>query len=69
MFETAARSPCAHVDALIHDRLGQIEQRITKLNATREVLRQLAHRSAKLDASDCDGYCQIIQGPPHANGT
>lgn len=61
--------PCVHVDALIHERLAQIEQRITELNAARDVLRQLAHRSGQLDASDCDGYCQIIQGQPHAHGT
>lgn len=61
--------PCAHVEALIHERLEQIEQRITELNATRQVLRQLARRSGQLDPSDCDGYCHIIQGPPHSNET
>lgn len=60
--------PCVDVDALIDDRLAQIEQRITELNATREVLRQLAHRSGQLDPSDCHGYCQIIQGP-HTDGS
>lgn len=60
--------PCVHVDALIDDRLAQIEQRIAELNATRKILRQLADRSGQLDPSDCNGYCHIIQGPPHANG-
>lgn len=61
-------APCAHVDALIRNRLGQIEQRITELIATRKVLRQLARRSEQLDASDCGGYCHIIEGP-HPNGS
>lgn len=61
--------PCTHVEALIHDRLEQIEQRITELHATRAVLRQLAHRSDQLDPSDCDGYCQIIQGPAPTGST
>lgn len=53
--------PCVHVDALIHQRLEQTEQRIAELHATRATLQQLAQRSHQLDPSDCDGYCHIIQ--------
>jgi len=55
------QAPCVHVDALIHQRLEQTERRIAELHATRATLQQLAQRSDQLDASDCDGYCHIIQ--------
>ncbi|MBW3605983.1 MAG: heavy metal-responsive transcriptional regulator [Actinobacteria bacterium] len=58
----SGQAPCAHVDALIRDRLEHIAQRMAELTATRDALRHLARRSGRLDPSDCDGYCHIIEG-------
>lgn len=57
------KAPCVHVDALIHERLDEVERRIAELLATRATLRQLAHRSQQVAPSSHDGYCDIIQAP------
>ncbi|AYY13736.1 heavy metal-responsive transcriptional regulator [Actinobacteria bacterium YIM 96077] len=54
-------SPCVHVGHLVHQRLEEVEQRITELEHTRDRLAALARRTRELDPADCGGYCTIIE--------
>lgn len=49
----SGQAPCAQVEALIADRLDQIEKRLADLRATRTLLRQLALRAAQVDPDTC----------------
>ncbi|NDL59481.1 heavy metal-responsive transcriptional regulator [Phytoactinopolyspora mesophila] len=53
--------PCEHVGRLIDQRLAEVEQRIAELQRTRRVLTELAERTARLDPTECAGYCDVIQ--------
>lgn len=55
------RAPCEHATELIGQRLEDVEGRLAELEATRDQLRQLAHRARRLDPDDCTDYCHIIQ--------
>lgn len=47
------QAPCAQVEALIADRLAQIERRLADPAATRAVLRELARRAGEIDPATC----------------
>ena len=49
----SGQAPCAQVEALIVERLAQIERRLADLAATRTVLRQLARRAGEVDPATC----------------
>ena len=55
-------APCAHVEELIATKLGEVEDKIRQLEATREELRSLAQRASQLDPADCgEGHiCHIL---------
>lgn len=59
------QAPCAHVTALIDQRLDDIERRLDELAKTREVLRGLARRAAATDPAACteDEICIILTPP------
>ncbi|MDA2803389.1 heavy metal-responsive transcriptional regulator [Nocardiopsis suaedae] len=56
------QAPCAHVTALIHEHLDDIDRRMAELAATRRVLRTLATRAAATDPAECGGddICSIV---------
>ncbi len=54
--------PCAHVTALITQRLAEVEARLAELARARDHLAALAERAAAQDPADCHGYCSIIGG-------
>ena len=60
----SGQAPCAQVEALIAERLAQIEQRLADLSATRAVLRQLARRASEVDPETCveAQVCTILAG-------
>ena len=54
--------PCAHVTALITQRLAEVQARLAELARARDQLAALAERAAAQDPADCHGYCSIIGG-------
>ncbi len=54
--------PCAHVTALITQRLAEVQARLAELARARDQLAALAGRAAAQDPADCRGYCSIIIG-------
>lgn len=63
----AGTAPCAHVTALIDRHLADIDQRLTELRATRQVLHGLAQQAAGTDPAECTDtdICRILtQGEP-----
>lgn len=58
-------APCAHVAALIHEHLDDIDRRMAELAATRRVLHTLAERAATTDPAACGGddICTIFTAP------
>lgn len=60
------QGPCVHVDALVHQRITDLERRIAELHAMRDTLQHLARRGRQLGSSDGDhAYCHILEGPSH----
>ncbi|MFD8474881.1 heavy metal-responsive transcriptional regulator [Streptomyces globisporus] len=59
------QAPCAHVTALLDQRLADIERRLAELTKTQEVLRGLARRAAATDPATCteDEICTILTPP------
>ncbi|MGI8793758.1 MAG: heavy metal-responsive transcriptional regulator [Acidimicrobiales bacterium] len=53
-------APCKHVAAAVAQRLGEVEERIAELEATRRHLRRLGTKAAKQDPALCEGFCSII---------
>src|SRR6266498_200256 len=51
--------PCAHVTALITQRLAEVEARLAELASAARWSRA---RAAAQDPADCHGYCSIIGG-------
>lgn len=47
-------APCAHVQALVADRLADVERRLDELSRVRASLLALQGRAASLDPADCD---------------
>lgn len=58
----AGRPPCEHVTGLIDSHLAQVEQRLSELAHTQDVLRQLQRRAAATDPDDCrtGDVCTIL---------
>ncbi|MEU2769848.1 heavy metal-responsive transcriptional regulator [Streptomyces diastaticus] len=58
----SGQAPCAHVTALIHQRLNDIERRLTELAKTRDALNGLARRAALTDPTSCreSDICTIL---------
>jgi MerR family transcriptional regulator, copper efflux regulator len=56
----SGQPPCAHVTALIAQRLAEVEARLSELARTRDQLAALAGRAAAQDPARCSGYCSII---------
>jgi DNA-binding transcriptional MerR regulator len=53
--------PCAHVTALLHQHLADVERRLTELRATRAALRDLLATAATTDPATCtDEICRIL---------
>ncbi|MFD3959920.1 MULTISPECIES: heavy metal-responsive transcriptional regulator [Streptomyces] len=59
------QAPCAHVTALIDQRLADIERRMAELAKTRAALGNLARRAAATDPAACaaDNICTILAPP------
>lgn len=59
----AGETPCAHVSALLDERLGEVEAGITALQATKAELTKLRSRASRTDPAQCgdDDICVIIQ--------
>ncbi|MBW1600437.1 heavy metal-responsive transcriptional regulator [Streptomyces sp. JJ38] len=59
------KAPCAHVIALIGQRLDDVERRLDELARTRDELRGLAQRAAATDPGACaeDDICTILTAP------
>ncbi|KOV40738.1 MerR family transcriptional regulator [Streptomyces sp. H036] len=58
----SGQAPCAHVTALIHQRLNDIERRLAELAKTRDALNGLARRAALTDPASCreSDICTIL---------
>jgi DNA-binding transcriptional MerR regulator len=56
----AGQPPCEHVQAVVHQRLADIDARIAELTDARRVLHEVAARAAAQDPADCHGYCSIL---------
>lgn len=56
--------PCAHVEALLADKLDEIRDRQRQLAELERDLENLLQRSAELDPADCGpaDICQILTG-------
>lgn len=56
-------APCGHVADLVVHRLGEVEQRLRELRATRTQLRLLKQRLDDLDPADCppSAICAAIK--------
>lgn len=56
------RAPCAHVAALVDERIGEIDRRLRELRGVRQQLRDLRGRLDELDPQDCpaDEICVAI---------
>jgi MerR family transcriptional regulator, copper efflux regulator len=53
--------PCAHVTALLHRHLADVEQRLAELQATRTALRALADTADATDPATCtNDICTIL---------
>jgi MerR family mercuric resistance operon transcriptional regulator len=55
-------APCEHVDALLHTKLVEVDDRIRELQQLRHDLIELLDRSAQLDPADCgpDEVCHVF---------
>jgi DNA-binding transcriptional MerR regulator len=56
----AGQPPCQHVQALVQQRLSEVDARIAELTQARRTLHDLAARAAAQDPADCHGYCSIL---------
>jgi MerR family copper efflux transcriptional regulator len=61
---------CAHVTTLLHQHLADVEQRLAELQATRNVLRELAAVADATDPATCtEDVCRILTQPDsHRDG-
>ncbi|MFI6874989.1 MerR family DNA-binding protein [Streptomyces sp. NPDC050400] len=65
----SGEAPCDHVTGLIHQRVEEIDRRMTELRTTRAALHELARRAADIDPASCDGadtVCRIFPGSDRA---
>lgn len=60
----SGQPPCAHVEALITERLTQIELRLAELRAARAELRAIARRATEIHPDTCleSDICTILAG-------
>ncbi len=56
------QAPCRHVEALVAERLADVECRLAELERMRARLLELEARTRQLDPADCRGHCHIIEG-------
>ncbi|MEY9864292.1 MerR family copper efflux transcriptional regulator [Catenulispora sp. GAS73] len=55
------KPPCEHVAALLHQHLADVEQRVAELQATRNILRDLADAADVTDPETCTAnICRIL---------
>jgi MerR family transcriptional regulator, copper efflux regulator len=61
------RRSCEHTRDLVRRRLGEIDDQIERLLATRRELVVLAERAESVDPADCTDphRCQVIEGHAH----
>jgi DNA-binding transcriptional MerR regulator len=61
----SGRPPCRHVATLIGQHLAQVEQRISELTRTHDMLTELQRRAAAINPADCaePEICSILASP------
>jgi DNA-binding transcriptional MerR regulator len=61
----SGQAPCRHVATLIGQHLVQVEQRITELTRTHDMLTDLQRRAGTINPADCAApdICRILTDP------
>jgi DNA-binding transcriptional MerR regulator len=54
------QAPCEHVNAMVQQRLAEVDERMADLQRIKRELRAIAKRLESLAPADCDKYCRAI---------